>query len=76
MGDMKRQHMISLVFLAVMSLWIGSAVAVCGFSGPGGRIPPSVVYERAEPESEISPDEHHEDRYLDWRASSHPRALP
>ncbi len=79
MGDMKRQHLISLIFLAAMGIWIGGGLAVCGFTGLGGGIPPSVVVEKAAPEGGINLDEHHQDRYLDWRASPRPRlprALP
>ena len=69
MSDMKRQHLISLIFLAAMALWIGGSAAVYSFTGLGGSIPPSIVVERAEPVVEFAPDENYADRYLDWGSS-------
>ena len=75
-SDLKRQHVISLLFLAAMMFWIGIASAVYGVIGWSALAPPPIAPRLSESAADANLDDHHEDRYLDWGASMRkPRPL-
>ena len=76
MRNMKRQHLISLIIVTVIGIWIGGATTIYSLSGLSGSTPPSIVIENIALQGDFRPDEHHQERYLDWSASPHAEEMP
>lgn len=67
MSNIKRQHLISISFVAVMLMWIGVAGAAwCPLEQKGISFMPAKPQRQAAVIDFMERDEHYDDRYLNW----------